>query len=211
MNPLILVHGTWSRHSDWHHPGSPLWKALQGRGYTVLEFRWSGYCGGVPGPVIVPPSTDQLKGTLELWRSEGEKLALYCQRLGLEAPHVISHSHGLQVVAFAASGSGGLVLAQQFGTVLSLSGPVREDMTLIRGWARSHIRRWIQVTDPTGEDTTILEGEAFDGHLGWVLALPEADQNIEAPGAGHSGLVAQFDDKEWEELGLWKALEGGTT
>src|SRR3990167_1880321 len=127
---LSRAHG---RAQAWHQPGSALWRACEARGLTPIQFRWSGYCGGVPGPVIVPPDTDDLKGALRLWQSEGEKLALFCQRLGLEAPDVISHSHGLQVVAFAASGVGGLCMAQRFGTVPSLSGPVRRGMAWVRG------------------------------------------------------------------------------
>ncbi len=205
MPPILLLHGTWSRRAAWHKPGSHLWRALLERDFQPIEFLWSGLCGGVPSPVIVPPSTDDLKGSLELWCCAGEKLALFSQRLGVEAPHVISHSHGLQVVSFAASGVGGLCLAQRFGTVLSLSGPVREDMTQIRQWARSHIQRWVQVTDPTGGDTTILEGEAFDGHVGWTLELPEADANLHAPHQGHSGLTT--DINSWGPLGLWAQLD----
>lgn len=205
MTAVVLVHGTWSRATPWHQPGSPLWRALQARGFSPIQFKWSGYCGGVPSPVIVPPSTEDLRGVLRLWQSEGEKLALFCQRLGLEAPHVISHSHGLQIVAFAASGSGGVMLAQRFRTVLSLSGPVREDMATIRGWARSHIGRWVQVTDPTGDDRTILEGEGFDGHVGWRLELPEADLNIDAPHQGHSGLTENL--VPWDVLGLWSQFD----
>lgn len=203
MTPLLLCHGTWSRHAEWFRPGSPLWNALVEREYTAFPFLWSGYCGGVPGPIIVPPSSDEIKGSLELWRSEGEKLWYYCRLLGFERPKLLTHSHGLQVGVFAA------VAGQPFETFLSLSGPVRGDMGWWRQKARGNIKRWVQVTDPTGKDTTILEGEAFDGHLGWTLSLPEADENIEAPGLGHSGLLTAFDDKEWEELGLWQALGGG--
>src|SRR5205823_893376 len=119
----------------------------------------SGYCGGVPGPVIVPPSSRELKGSLELWRSEGEKLHLFCRAASLEAPHAICHSHGLQLVAFAADGG------QRFGTVISLSGPVREDMAWTRQRARGNIETWIHVVDPSGGDRRIGEGEAFDGEV----------------------------------------------
>lgn len=171
---------------------------MEAHGFSVVDFEWSGYCGGVPSPIIVPPASD-LQGDLELWRSEGEKLALFCRVLGLEAPCVLSHSHGLQVVTFAARGS----LAQRFGTVLSLSGPVREDMTMMRNQAKPNIARWIQVTDPVS-DQTIREGEAFDGHVGWRYELPEADVNLSAPGQGHSGLLT--DLAAWDTLGIWEAL-----
>lgn len=202
--PVIVAHGTWAREALWYRPGSALWQACEEHDLLPIQFKWSGYTGGVPGPVIVPPDTDDLKGSLRLWQSEGEKLALFCQRLGLEAPHVISHSHALQVVAFAASGVGGLCMAQRFGTVLSLSGPVRQDMARIRGFARSHIRRLVQVYDPE-RDLTIREGEAFDGEVGWHYALPEADVNVEARGHGHSGLTQ--DIAAWGALDLWRHFE----
>lgn len=199
MTPLILVPGTWNRGTAWHHSGSLLWNALEAHGFEVLEFKWSGYCGGVPDPVIVPPVTDGLRGELELWRSEGEKLALYCKAIGVERPWVLSHSHGLQLVMFAAAGTTWLP-PQFFDTVLSLSGPVRQDMALTRSQARPNIRKLIQVTDPVS-DQTIREGEAFDGHVGWQYHLPEADVNIDAPGHGHSGLTT--DPNSWATLGIW--------
>jgi len=202
VTPLILVHGTWGRQAAWHQPGSALWRALEAHGFTVIEFKWSGYCGGVPGPVIVPKTSD-IKPSLELWRSEGEKLGLFCRVLGIERPWVVCHSHGLQVVACAAAAD---IAPQDFGTVLSLSGPVRADMDRIRAVARTAIAYWIQVTDPTDDDRLILEGEAFDGHVGWTHQLPEADLNLEAPGQGHSGLLTNLAAWESRTLNLWSAL-----
>ena len=198
MRPLVLIHGTWSRYKDWHLKGSPLRAALEARGFLVYDFLWSGYCGGVPSPVIVPQDAPEIKGELMLWQSEGEKLLYLCRALQYEAPDVISHSHGLQVVSFAAASG------QTFGTVLSLSGPVRKDVEPWRKLARPNIQKWIQVVDPE-DDMTIREGLAFDGHFGWVYHLPEADQNIEVPGYGHSGLI--LDIAAWDRLGLWKAME----
>ena len=201
MTPVILNHGTWSRETDWHKPGFPMWKMLADRGYTVLEFKWSGYCGGIPGPVIVPPSTAQILGFLQLWKSVGEKLTLFCQRLGLERPHVISHSHGLQGTMWSAAGTD-FVAPQLFDTVLSLSGPVRPDMQAVRERAVANITKLVQVTDPIS-DWTIREGELFGhalAHLGWNYKLPEAHVNIDAPGHGHSGLT--LDISAWTDLGL---------
>ena len=198
MKPIVLCHGTWSRFKDWHEVGSPVRNALKERGFEVYDFLWSGYCGGFPSPVIVPKDTPEMDGRLLLWLSEGEKLALWCKDKGLEAPDLLTHSHGLQVGVFAAS------LGQKFDHFLSISGPVREDMAKYRQLAKSNISRWIQVVDKE-DDMTIRQGEAFDKHLGWAYDLPEADVNIESPGYGHSGLV--LDNTDWEKLGIWKALE----
>jgi hypothetical protein len=124
----------------------------------------------VPGPIIVPPDTAACRGELQLWKSEGEKLALFCQRLGLERPWVFSHSHGLQLVAYAAAGTD-FVFAQRFATAISLSGVVRDDMTWTRQRAAAHIERWVQIVDPD-DDQIIREGQMFDGRLGWQYELP---------------------------------------
>jgi len=192
MIPVVLVHGTWSRHADWFLPNANLPVGLATRGFKVIPFLWSGYCGGVPDPIIVPPSTDDLKGGLELWRSEGEKLAYFCRVLGLERPHVISHSHGLQVTAFAAASG------QAFATALSIAGPIREDMRLVRERARKQIARWVQCVDPH-TDWMIHEGECADGNFGWTYDLPEADETIHTE--GHSG--ACRDMVMWDTKRLW--------
>ena len=132
-----------------------------------------------------------------LWHSEGEKLALFCQVHSLEAPALLTHSHGLQVGVFAASGG------QKFTNWLSLSGPVREDMAQYRVLAKNNITKWTQVVDREG-DMVIREGQSFDGHFGWMFDLPEADVQIEAPGQGHSGLTLDID--AWADLKLWEAL-----
>jgi len=197
MKPVVLVHGTWGRADIWHRPEAPLWSALVERGFEPIEFLWSGLLGGYPHPLINPPSTDHMEGDLALWASEGEKLALFCKVHNLVCPDVIPHSHAVQVLSMAAAGG------QKFRNVLSLSGPVREDMKKYRQQARPNISRWTQVVDRDG-DMTIREGQAFDGHFGWVLDLPEADAQLDAPGQGHSGLC--MDIAAWESLGLWNTL-----
>jgi hypothetical protein len=132
------------------------------------------------------------------WQDSGEKLDLGCQTKGLEAPTLLTHSHGLQVGVFAAS------VGQKFDHFLSISGPIRSDMSKYRQLARLNIGEWVQVVDPE-DDGVIRTGQAFDGHFGWMYDLPEADTNIEVPGYGHSGLV--LDPTDWGKLGLWKALE----
>jgi len=174
---------------------------LERRGFEVYDYLWSGILAGVPTTLPGDPresawGADQ--GALLPWLDAGEKLRWYCQAQWLESPSVICHSHGLQVVTYAAA------RGQRFGTVLSLSGPVRRDLQRARRAARGNIGRWVQVTDPTGKDRTILEGEAFDGEVGWHLDLPEADLNLSAPGQGHSGLTV--DVGAWEPLGLWQTL-----
>ncbi|WP_160541469.1 hypothetical protein, partial [Escherichia coli] len=87
---------------------------------------------------------------------------------------------GLAVVSFAAAAG------QRFGTVLSVSGPIRRDMQRVRRAARPFIDRWIHTCNP--DDATARAGRVFDGEFGdGASELPEADLNIRL-GLGHSGL-----------------------
>jgi hypothetical protein len=200
--PILILFGTWGRAQQWYKPNSPLWTALEARGFSPIVCPWSGFLGGYHHPIIVPPASD-IRGTLELWRSEAEKAALFCKTIGLERPHVISHSHAINLVAFAAAGTD-FTPPQPFATVLSISGPIRQDMAFTRAQAKLNIQKWIQVTDPK-DDHTIRQGEFLDGHIGWNYHLPEADVNIDAPGWGHSRLTVEIEPA-WTDLGLWREL-----
>jgi hypothetical protein len=202
---VLLVHGTWSRTALWHQPFGPLTRELVGRGFTVHQFKWTGILGGVR--VLVDPllergdadegdnGADQPE--LLLWLDAGEKLALFCQARGLARPHVLSHSHGLQVVTYAA------VKGQRFAAALSVAGPVRDDMQRARRIARDGIDTWIQFYDPIN-DPTIRAGEALDGHPGFTGPMPEAAININTAGSGHSGLL--IDPALRERYELWAPL-----
>jgi hypothetical protein len=201
MADLVLVHGTWSRAAPWHQRESDVTLEAQACGLAVYEFVWSGILGGVR-PLVKPLLDDgdpaEAKNgadtpELLLWLDAGEKLALFCQAHGLERPHVLSHSHGLQVVTYAA------VKGQRFATAVSVSGPVRDDMRRARWIAKEGITRWVQFFDPIN-DATIREGEAFDGHPGFAGKLLEGE-SIETPGSGHSGLV--LDPGLRERYLLW--------
>jgi pimeloyl-ACP methyl ester carboxylesterase len=191
---VVVVHGTFGRSQGWHREGSPLWTALVDRGFRPIRFLWSGVLAGVP--TLLSDCDDELFGQAQLlpWLCAGEKLELFCRVNGLERPHVVCHSHGLQVLSFAAA------LGQRFDTVLSLSGPIRGDMQAVRQAARPNINRLVHTFDPAG-DRTIREGMWFDGRVSTSLELPEADLNIPARGYGHSGLTTAVTG--WSELDLW--------
>lgn len=175
------------------------------RGLTVYEFLWSGILGGVRpllNGLLNDGDPDEARNgadqpELLLWLDAGEKLALFCQVNGLERPHVLSHSHGLQVVIYAA------VRGQRFATAVSVSGPVRDDLRRARWIARDRIRRWVQFYDPVN-DRTIRAGEAFDGHPGFAGVLPEGE-SIDTSGSGHSGLVIEPGLRE--RYKLWSYFE----
>lgn len=192
--PILFCHGTYGRGARWHREGSPLWAAFVARGFTPLTFLWSGALAGVPTKLAADPFTPYADGKLLPWCSAGEKLRMFCQLHGLERPHVVSHSHGLQVVAFAAASG------QRFATALSISGPPRLDMAPVRAIARPNIGRWIQTFDPDpASDPTIHEGMLFDGGVSLSLELPEGDLSLPVPEHGHSGLL--------ERITTWTAMK----
>src|SRR5258706_10586552 len=158
------------------------------RGIPVIDFLWSGILAGVPTDLPGDPMDANIgadDGRLLPWLDAGEKLmlAIHYADLDRRPINVLSHSHGLQVVSYAAA------RGVQFDTAVSVSGPIRRDMQRARRLAKANIRHWIQYADPTGHDKTIIEGEMFDGNLGAVFELPEG-QTILTPGTGHSGALS---------------------
>lgn len=140
------------------------------------------------------------------WLDAGEKLKLFCELLDNEMdvpfgplkPNIISHSHGLQAVLFAAA------IGQKLGTVISVSGPIRRDMKRALRAGMGNVEKWVQVADPN-DDSTIREGEAGDGTVGWNydLDIPGAI-NVHTPGSGHSGMTT--DVEAWNRHGLFALL-----
>ncbi len=188
-NTLVLVHGTWGRAQPWHLPGGLIRQLCQARGISVLDFKWSGILAGVPTSLPGDPHeavNGADDGKLLPWLDAGEKLALYLENFS-NPVDVISHSHGLQVVTFAA------LKGITFREAISVSGPIRRDMQRARRAARSRIGHWTQYADPTGKDKTIVEGELFDGVVGAEYNLSEG-QTILTPGMGHSGALT---DPRW--------------
>jgi hypothetical protein len=187
---LVLGHGTWGRSQPWHLPGSALRAEAEGRGFTVYDFLWSGILAGVPTELPGDPlesASGADEGTLLPWLDAGEKLVLQLKAWGLfddPALCCLSHSHMLQVGCFA------VLRGARFQTWLSISGPIRRDMQRARRIARDGIGRWVQFADPAAlSDTTIVEGQLFDGGgQGPRTRLPEGS-TVPTPGTGHSGLV----------------------
>lgn len=201
MAAVVLVHGTFGRNQPWHHPAGIVASELQALGHEVYDFLWSGLLAGVPTTLPGDPSQAQVgadQGDLLPWLDAGEKLLYFLEVNRLERPCVISHSHGLQVVAFSCW-AGAI-----YDVALSISGPIRRDMQRARRYAKTRIGRWVQFADPD-TDWTIKEGEFFDGALGDPVELPEG-KTILTPGSGHSGLVNDAGLREkycpWDLLPL---------
>lgn len=192
---VVLVHGSWGRAHPWHLAGATIPTRLRERGFIVHDFLWSGFLAGVPtklpgDPLLAKCGADD--GRLLPWYSEGEKLWLFLRSRGLTedqgmVPHVLSHSHAIQIVTFSTWAGA------SYDVAISVSGPIRTDMQRARRYAATRIRRWIQFADPdldpnAIEDTTIDAGEWFDGSLRSSVDLPEGE-TIHTEDTGHSLLL----------------------
>ena len=201
---VVLVPGTWSWGSvngaaKWYRAGSPFVQFLEDHEIEVLSkdrpFVWSTDLNGV----FWKPRkhTD--------WEAGGQALSYYLDpafpHIGLslepEQRRLITHSHGLQVALYAAASG------CEIDTLVSVTGPIRDDMRMVAYHARPKIKCWIHVyTDWT--DKTQVWGSLFDGMLRierraiWYdpqtkRPMVYADESLGIPGVGHSGLFLNPD------------------
>ncbi len=203
----VLVAGTygWNGTSDptnatdcWWWPGSAFTQMLLANGVTLAggagrPFVWSTSLDGIPGDVR---HLDWRAGGVGLY---GDVVPVLCpdRRVAPDETLVITHSHGLQVAlhAFAEGLQGSLI---------SVAGPVRDDMMDVARAAKPNLRKWIQI-----------HGDAHDGWqilgvdwVGWAVRClqgkngeivrdhPLADENVALAGIDHTTLLedpTQFD------------------
>lgn len=193
---LTLVKGT--IHGEWADPGSPFrTTVLEPLGITVSARvnYWSGDIAGLPkwlNPWTVDPCSD--------WRIGGDFLAAELSRLPFEDRNILTHSHGLQVGAFAAA-------QLPIRSFVSIAGPVRNDKTMrpIYEAALANVGAWVQVSDAHWDKTQWL-GEWFDGRKGRVKDLPFDSlkvRNIRMKNISHSDLLYdQSKFPRWRSEGL---------
>ena len=173
----------------WWHPGSAFAAEARAHGVAVppRAFVWSTQLGG-------------LTTGLWDWYAAGHALAYFVKaECGGGPVNLVAHSHGGQVAAFgAATGE------FEVRVLVTLGTPVRRDMLRFRRRARPHVERWRHVWSPN--DGVQLAGEAFDGALGDVRVMPEADLNecvlTEEPDA-HGKL---HDERLWTRRRMWAPL-----
>lgn len=183
MKTVILVPGThaWDGvKEDWYSPGSLFVEYLRSIGYEPIDppFIWDTEVGGIG-------FGDVLRG----WRANGINLLRFVvpprcpdRRILPSETIVISHSHGLQVVLWAAAR--GLLI----DTFVDVAGPVREDMMPAARDARPNIRRWVHIHAGRKDKWQWL-GAMFDGNFGIVRQHPLADRNVREPQADHGDVL----------------------
>jgi hypothetical protein len=208
----VLIAGTHAWRNDgrqeWYCPGSPFATFLESQHVsplfvpdTVTEkpqpFVWSTAIGGVGWG----------SGDLVAWAAAGVSLFQLVvpplcpeRRVPAAGLALIAHSHGLQVALYACAA--GL----KVDTLISVSSPIRKDMTATAQRARPNIRHWLHLHSD-GSDKMQWLGELFDGHLGIVRAHPLADVNEATPGVGHSDVLNRPEDFHyWVDRGWLKGL-----
>lgn len=188
MRQIIMVPGThaWDGvKTDWYSPGHPFHeflKSLPGHELVSPEdpFVWSTRLGGVGFG-----SSD-----LVVYRAAGVNLFQYCvpprcpqMQIPGDDLVIVSHSHGLQPVLYAAA------MGLKIDLLVDVSGPVREDMMETAKLAKPNIRRWVH-TYGGSKDRWQWLGGLFDGHLGIERKHPLAE-NIQVPGADHGEVLRE--------------------
>lgn len=196
----IPVPGTWGekqRGLQWFQVGSPLDAYLKPQGLLNL-------CANAASPYGWSTDLDFDRGDHKAWEAGGEALFYYLvpQFDPIAEPFppsqtvVISHSHGLQCVLYAAS------LGLKIDRLVDIAGPVRTDMMSIAAKARPNIRAWLHVYCPGLKDYMQLLGELFSGGQPH-RRHPLADLNLGVPSVGHSGLLYDVPDFPlWQSRGL---------
>jgi hypothetical protein len=188
MKQVILVPGThaWDGvKKDWYSPGQPFHEFMVTMpGHALVcpsnPFVWSTRLGGVGFG----------DGDLVVYRAAGMNLFQYCvppRFPDLQIPPcdlvVISHSHGLQPVLFAA------MYGLKIDLLIDVSGPVRQDLMPIAQAAKPNIRRWVH-TYGGRRDRWQWLGGLFDGHVGVERKHPLAE-NLQVPGADHGEVLRE--------------------
>jgi hypothetical protein len=196
-----LVAGThgWNGTTDplqarncWWWPGSAFTQMLERHGIALVSrtrpFVWSTDLEGEPGEVAHRD-----------WRAGGIGLYAYLvpdlcpdRRVPPAETLVITHSHGLQVALYAFAE--GLQ-----GSLISVCGPVRDDMMAVATRARPNLRCWLQLHSDDSDAWQIL-GADWLGAIAGVFRRsdatdlvsrkhPLADSNVFVPDVGHTGLL----------------------
>jgi pimeloyl-ACP methyl ester carboxylesterase len=199
MIQYITVPGTWGYDGDdnkeWWYPGSLFSQYLGKLGFDqrlVCEepYVWSSNVDGADWMRYFgkrPSHRD--------WTSAAKAFKYYIHDIPYEDRNIIAHSHGGQVVAYAA-------LDTPIRNLITVGTPVRSDMENVYKAARPSIGYWAHVYSAKSDFYQVF-GELFDGRLGIFRKMPQADVNINIPSVGHSKIL-----KDPTQFNHWDSLAG---
>lgn len=207
----IPIAGTWywrasdvqTRDYRWYERGSPFWEYLRVRGYEHLHcnrpFVWSTDLAGVTWVNKLFKRTGH-----ESWAAAGYNLFHYLNGNSYRHRNIISHSHGLQPVLFAAAA--GLKVR----TLVDISGPHRHDLKSVIKKALPNIGLWVHVYGDW-RDTWQWLGGVMDGGLGIKRAFEYPNVvNVQIDNIGHSSLLNDPRNLPlWETHGLLNYIQRG--
>lgn len=178
---VTLIGGTHSDDDDWWTNDSEFNSFLASHSIIPAkerEFRWSTDLNGID----IFNRLFRKKKFHSDWEAGGTALSYYLENLPYEDRNIISHSHGRQVVLYAAGFCG-----TRINRWIDLSGPVRSDMREISSWAERNISYSMHVY--SNWDYTQILGSLFDGKLGVNTECP-ISANLKLPHeVGHSGIL----------------------
>jgi len=187
--PVLLIAGTHGREQTWWRAESPFARELMRQGVILLDpadpFTWT-------------TELDGIVGENKVWKDAGDKLRLYAQAKGQARVSVVAHSHGGNVVAYAAAA--GLVIDR----LITVATPVRGDLAAEYGELRQAVQTvWIHLYSDASDWIQWL-GSWFDGSWRFRRRMKGADLNFKTPAVGHSGLL---DPELWRSrgYGFWLA------
>jgi len=205
MIRYVTIAGTFGANKhDWFLPDSNLSQFFLQNGCEQLEtnplkrYMWSTEIDGV--------NADN-----NTWDAAGRALAHYIapplldkSLLKPEETYIIAHSHGGNVVAYAA-GKYGL----KINGLITVGTPIRKDLNGIYKDASANISRHLHLF-AGWRDYWQVFGGLFDGRWGIHRKHPYATRNEKVPNADHGSVLrdtSQFHfwlDKGW--LDYWKGL-----
>lgn len=169
MTFYIPIQGTsaWDENPDvfqWWEMGSRYYGFLRDRGYehaSRTPFEWSTELAGI---------LDRAK---TVWKAGGKSLGYYFGEhlapMPYEHRNVVAHSHGGQLVFYAAASG------VRIRNLITVGTPVRADMEATVRAARVNIKNWVHLMDTRYDIVSVL-GAIGDGKLRIKHDFKEADK-----------------------------------
>lgn len=188
----LPIHGTWAIDEGelawWKHKSEFAKYASQANMYQLpgYPFIWSSDLIGVWYNFFGK------KTKLTDWAAGGWALVYYLDHIPYEHRNLIAHSHGLQVVLYAAS------YGLRIRNLISVCSPIRNDMHEISVIARPKIKNWLHIYDSS--DRTQFWGQFGDGKLFGSRYSIHADVNHHLKGINHSDTL-----KKDASFYLWRS------